>query len=35
MLMVSNVIDGQLASSYAVRNPDKLAAFHRAWLAAA
>ena len=35
MLMVSNVIDGRLASSYAVRNPDKLAAFHRAWLAAA
>lgn len=34
MLMVSNVVEGKLASSVAVRNPDKLAAFHRAWLAA-
>lgn len=32
MLMVSNVVDGRLARSFAVRNPDKLAAFHRAWL---
>jgi RNA polymerase sigma-70 factor (ECF subfamily) len=33
LLLVSNVTDGRVAASYAVRNPDKLAAFHRAWLA--
>ena len=33
MLSVANWFDGQVAASYAVRNPDKLAAFHRAWLA--
>jgi RNA polymerase sigma-70 factor (ECF subfamily) len=31
MLHVANWVDGQLTASLAVRNPDKLAAFHRAW----
>lgn len=33
MLHVANWVDGKLAGSFAVRNPEKLAAFHRAWLA--
>ena len=33
MLHVANWVDGKLAASYAVRNPDKLAAFHRSWSA--
>lgn len=33
MLMVSNWVDGKVTGSFAVRNPDKLAAFHRVWLA--
>lgn len=32
-LHVSNWVDGKLAGSFAVRNPDKLAAFHQQWLA--
>ena len=31
MLEVSNWIDGKLVASFAVLNPDKLAAFHRTW----
>lgn len=31
MLSVVNWVDGKVAASYAVRNADKLAAFHRAW----
>lgn len=31
MLTVTNWVDGKVAASYAVRNPDKLVAFHRAW----
>lgn len=31
MLMTNNWVDGKIAASFAVRNPDKLAAFHRAW----
>ncbi len=34
MLHVANWVDGKLTGSFAVRNPDKLAAFHSAWLAA-
>ncbi len=34
MVLVSNFVDGQLAASFAVRNPDKLRAFHREWLSA-
>jgi RNA polymerase sigma-70 factor (ECF subfamily) len=34
MLQVCNWVDNQMAASYVVRNPDKLAAFHRGWLAA-
>ncbi|MDH3680599.1 MAG: RNA polymerase sigma factor SigJ [Acidimicrobiia bacterium] len=33
MLHVSNWVDGKLTGSFAVRNPDKLAAFHRSWSA--
>jgi len=33
MLMVTNWFDGVVAASFAVRNPDKLASFHRSWLA--
>ena len=33
MLTVANWVDGKVAAGYAVRNPDKLAAFHRAWQA--
>lgn len=33
MLMTTNWVDGQVAASHAVRNPDKLAAFHRGWRA--
>jgi len=31
MLHVSNWVDAKLTGSFAVRNPDKLAAFHRSW----
>ena len=31
-LHVANWVDGQITGSFAVRNPEKLAAFHRAWL---
>lgn len=31
MLSVANWVDGKVAASYAVRNPEKLAAFHKAW----
>lgn len=31
MLHVANWVDGRLVASFAVRNPDKLAAFHRSW----
>ncbi|MGI9613955.1 MAG: RNA polymerase sigma factor SigJ [Acidimicrobiales bacterium] len=34
MLHVANWVDGLLAGSYVVRNPEKLAAFHRAWVLA-
>ena len=34
MLSVINTRDGKVTGSYVVRNPDKLAAFHRAWAAA-
>ena len=33
LLLVSNWIDGKIVASYAVRNADKLASFHRAWTA--
>ena len=33
MLMVTNWFEGKVAASHAVRNPDKLAAFHRGWSA--
>lgn len=33
-LVASNWADAKMTSSYAVRNPEKLAAFHRSWLAA-
>ena len=33
LLHVANWVDGKLTGSFAVRNPDKLAAFHQAWLA--
>lgn len=33
MLMTTNWFDGQVAASHVVRNPDKLASFHSAWLA--
>ncbi len=33
MLHVGNWVDGKLTASHAVRNPEKLAAFHRAWVA--
>jgi len=33
VLMVANWVDGQVTGAYAVRNPEKLQAFHRAWLA--
>ncbi len=32
LLMVSSWIDGRMRTSFAIRNPDKLASFHRAWL---
>jgi len=31
VLSVANWVDGKLVASFAVRNPDKLAAFHRTW----
>ena len=31
MLLVSNWVGGKVVSSYAVRNADKLASFHKAW----
>lgn len=33
LLMVATWVDGQVTSAYGVRNPDKMAAFHRSWLA--
>lgn len=33
LLMVANWVDGKVTGSYGVRNPDKMQAFHRAWLA--
>jgi len=33
MLMVNSWVDGKVTGSYAVRNPDKLAAFHAHWKA--
>lgn len=35
MLHVSNWVSGKMTGSFVVRNPDKLATFHRAWLATA
>lgn len=32
-LMVTNWVDGKIAASFAVRNAEKLASFHRSWLA--
>lgn len=32
LLLVSNWVDSRIVSSFAVRNPDKLASFHKAWL---
>lgn len=32
MLMVANWVDDKIAGSFIVRNPEKLASFHRAWL---
>ena len=32
-LIVANWVDGQMSAVFAVRNPEKLTAFHRAWLA--
>lgn len=34
LLLVANWVDGKMAASFAIRNPDKLAAFHAAWSAA-
>ena len=33
MLMATNFVDGKVVGSFSVRNPDKLASFHRSWLA--
>ncbi len=33
LLVTSNWIEGRVVASYGVRNPDKLTAFHRSWLA--
>ncbi len=33
LLLVANWVDGRLAGSFAVRNPDKLAPFHATWAA--
>lgn len=33
LLMVANWVNGQVTSTHGVRNPEKMAAFHRSWLA--
>lgn len=33
LLMVANWVDGQVTGAFGVRNPEKMQAFHRAWLA--